>query len=245
MIHFAAQRRPACVALRDSNHGMRPHPSFPPPPGDPVPQILRNWLQALRPCFTAQRWEHALVLAPGERTVSARLRMTGRAEAGNFSSYHQTLDRARWNPGATGRRLLIMIVDRRAPDGPVVNGMHDATERRWGCKITARHPSRSHGRGTACDPRPNASQALALAFLVAEELDKTTPPRRAPKRSEPGMSHASATHDPRAGADGGGRPQADPSAARGGAIEALRAEFGDHGVARVGGGALVVPGSEA
>ena len=33
--------------------------------GDPVPQILRQWLQAWRPCFTAPSWEHVLVLVMG------------------------------------------------------------------------------------------------------------------------------------------------------------------------------------
>jgi hypothetical protein len=60
--------------------------------GDPVPQILRRWLQTLRPCFTAPSWEHVLVLvmgallAPGKRTVTSCLRMTGRAGAANFAT---------------------------------------------------------------------------------------------------------------------------------------------------------------
>ena len=33
---------------------------------------------------------------------------------------------------------------------------------------------------TACDPRLNASQALELAFLLAEELETVTPPHRQP-----------------------------------------------------------------
>ena len=64
--------------------------------------------------------------------------MTGRAEATNFSSYHQTLNRARWDTHAMARRLLIMIIDRLVPDGPVVIGMDDTIERRWVRKITAR-----------------------------------------------------------------------------------------------------------
>lgn len=55
----------------------------------PVPQILRQWLQVWCTCFTAPSWEHVLVLvmsallAPGKRTVSSCLRMTGRAESTN------------------------------------------------------------------------------------------------------------------------------------------------------------------
>tara|TARA_R110002049_G_scaffold106640_2_gene254107 strand:+ start:3520 stop:4902 length:1383 start_codon:yes stop_codon:yes gene_type:complete len=150
---------------------MQHHPTSPPSTGDPVPQILRDWLQALRPCFTAPSWEHMLVLimgavlAPGKRTVSACLRMTGRAEAKNFSSYHQLLNRARWEPRALSRRLLAMIIDRLVPEGPVVIGMDDTIERRWGRRITVRgiyrDPVRSsHGHFV------KASGLRWLSFMV-------------------------------------------------------------------------------
>jgi len=70
--------------------------------GDPVPDLLREWLAPFRAAFTAPSWEHVLVLvmgtllAPGKRTVTACLRMTGRAQALDFTSYHQILNRARW-----------------------------------------------------------------------------------------------------------------------------------------------------
>ena len=88
-------------------------------------------------CFTAPSWEYVLVLvmgavlAPGKRTVSACLRMTGRAGAKNFSSYRQLLNRARWNPHVMARHLPGMVVNRLVPDGPVVIGMDDTIERRW------------------------------------------------------------------------------------------------------------------
>lgn len=151
---------------------MEHHPiPLSPPSGDPIPQILRGWLQALRPCFTAPSWEHVLVLvmgavlAPGKRTVSACLRMTGRAQAGNFSSYHQLLNRARWDSHAVTRRLLDMIIDRLVPHGPVVIGVDDTIERRWGRKIAARgiyrDPVRSsHGHFV------KASGLRWLSFMV-------------------------------------------------------------------------------
>ena len=125
--------------------------------GDPVPNILRGWLAVLQPCFTALSWEHVLVivmgavLAPNKRTITACLRMTGRADASNFASYHQLLNRARWHSAAMTRRLLGVIIGRLVPDGPVVIGVDDTIERRWGRKITARgiyrDPVRSsHGR---------------------------------------------------------------------------------------------------
>ena len=143
--------------------------------GDPVPQILRDWLLPLRSCFTAPTWEHVLVLvmgavlAPGKRTVSACLRMTGRAEAGNFSSFHQVLNRARWDARAVARRVLGMIIDRLVPTGPVVIGMDDTIERRWGPRITARgiyrDPVRSsHGHFV------KASGLRWLSFMVLTPL---------------------------------------------------------------------------
>ncbi len=139
--------------------------------GDPVPQILRQWLQAWRPCFTAPSWEHVLVLvmgsllATGKRTVTSCLRVTGRAQAVNFASYHQILSRARWSSRAVARRLLGIIVERLVPNGPVVIGMDDTIERRWGRRINARgiyrDPVRSsHGHFV------KASGLRWLSFMV-------------------------------------------------------------------------------
>ena len=91
--------------------------------------------------------------------------MTGRAEAKNFSCYHQILNRARWDFHAMTRRLLVMIVDRLVPGGPVVIGMNDTIERRRGRKITARGINRdpvrsSHGHFV------NASGLRWLSFMV-------------------------------------------------------------------------------
>lgn len=122
-------------------------------------------------CFTAPSSEYVLVLvlgavlAPGKRTVSACLRITGRAGAKNFSSYHQLLNRARWNSHVMARHLLGMIVNRLVPDDPVVIGMDDTIERRWGRRITARgiyrDPVRSsHGHFV------KASGLRLLSFMV-------------------------------------------------------------------------------
>lgn len=139
--------------------------------GDAVPQILRQWLQAWRTCFTAPSWEHVLVLvmgallAPGKRTVTSCLRMTGRTEAANFATFHQILNRARWSSRAVARRLLCVVVERLVPDGPVVIGLDDTIERRWGRRISARgiyrDPVRSsHGHFV------KASGLRWLSFMV-------------------------------------------------------------------------------
>ena len=78
------------------------------------------------------------LLAPGKRTVTACLRMTGRAQNSGFSSYHQILNRARWRPHDLARCLLALLVARLIPEGPVIIGLDDTIERRWGAKIMAR-----------------------------------------------------------------------------------------------------------
>lgn len=147
--------------------------------GDAVPEFLRQRLQPWRSCFTAPSWEHVLVLvmgallATGKRTVSSCLRMTGRAEATNFASYHQILNRVRWSPRAAARRLLGMVVERLVARGPIVIGIDDTIERRWGHRISARgiyrDPVRSsHGHFV------KASGLRWLSFMVLAPVSWTS-----------------------------------------------------------------------
>jgi hypothetical protein len=123
---------------------MEHHPIRSPASGDAVPEVLRLWLRAFRPHVTGPTWQNLLVLvmgallAPGKRTVSACLRMTGRAEATNFTVYHQVLNRGRWKGRALARTLLDLVVAALVPAGPVIIGVDDTIERRWGPRIAAR-----------------------------------------------------------------------------------------------------------
>ncbi len=69
-----------------------PDPQLQTGAGDPVPDVLRIWLEPFRGAFAAPTWRLVLVtgalLAPGKRTVSACLRITGRATAVNYASCH-------------------------------------------------------------------------------------------------------------------------------------------------------------
>ena len=112
--------------------------------GDAAPKLLRLWLAPFRGAFSAPSWEHVVVLvmgallAPGKRTVTACLRMTDRAQDPGFASYHQILNRACWHSRALAQQLLMLLVGRLVPEGPVIIGLDDTIERRWGAKITAR-----------------------------------------------------------------------------------------------------------
>ncbi len=89
--------------------------------GDPVPPFLIDWREPFRGAFSSPTWRRGagLVmgagLAPGKSTVSACLRVTGRALCETFSSDPQVLNRARWDPRDLSRRLGRVLVARLLP----------------------------------------------------------------------------------------------------------------------------------
>ncbi len=110
----------------------------------PVPPILKHWLAPFAAVFTKPTWERVLVLvagtvlAPGRRTVSAALSVLGRRGEPDFARFHGVLNRNRWSGLALARTLLRWLVAVFVPNGPVVVGIDETIERRWGPKITAR-----------------------------------------------------------------------------------------------------------
>ena len=113
--------------------------------GDPAPEVLKDWLEPFSSAFTKPTWRQARILvmgallAPGKRTVTSCLRITGRAMDPAFSSYHQVLNRARWKPHALARCLTRMLVEQLLDkQEPVIIGVDDTIERRWGPCISRR-----------------------------------------------------------------------------------------------------------
>ena len=104
----------------------------------PVPEVLAAWMRPFRGYFTTAVWRHALVLvagallAPGRRTVTAALRVMGLEQAPGFAVHHRVLSHARWSSRAVGHQLLLLLVAAFVPTGPVVVGIDDTIERRWG-----------------------------------------------------------------------------------------------------------------
>ena len=91
------------------------------------------------------------ILAPGKRTVTAVLRIVGLSHEKNFQKYHRVLNRACWSSRAASRILLGLLLPSFAPSGPILVGLDDTIERRWGKRIQARgiyrdpvRSSRSH-----------------------------------------------------------------------------------------------------
>jgi DDE superfamily endonuclease len=140
--------------------------------------------------FVQQRtWRHAevlllgAILAPGQRTVTRLLRITGLTRERHFVNYHRVLNRAAWNPRDAARLLLGLLITVFVPTGTVVLGLDDTIERRRGKRIVAkgidRDPVRSsHGHFVKASglrwlclmllvPIPWAGRVWALPFLTA------------------------------------------------------------------------------
>jgi hypothetical protein len=138
--------------------------------------------------FTRPTWSRVPVLIEGtllavhRRTVSAALRAVGQDGSPGFARYHRVLNRARWSARAAARVLLGLLVTTFVPSGPVVIGVDDTLERRWGKRIAARgiyrDPVRSsHGHFVKASglrwvslsllaPIPWAGRVWSLPFLT-------------------------------------------------------------------------------
>lgn len=103
-----------------------------------------NLIQLFAPHFSKLVWEHArvlligAVLVPGQRTVTAVLRIMGLSEEKHFQTYHRVLNRAIWSSWALSRALLQQLVAIWVPSGPIICGLDDTIERRRGVKIKAK-----------------------------------------------------------------------------------------------------------
>ena len=142
------------------------------------------------PVFRQQRtWRHAKVLligailAPGKRTVTSLLRITGLSRERRFTTYHRVLNRAVWDLRAAARLLLGLLITAFVPSGPVVLGIDDTIERRRGKRIAAKGICRDPTRSSKSHfvkasglrwlslmllaPIPWAGRVWALPFLTA------------------------------------------------------------------------------
>src|SRR6266699_2613660 len=153
-----------------------------------LPKRIIPVLRHFEPVFSERVWEWAKVLligailAPGERTVAAILRVMGCSDDKQFQNYHRVLNRATWSSRELSRRLLGLLVRLFVPgNAPVILGIDETIERRRGRQIAAlgvyRDPVRSskelfvktHGLRwislMLLTPIPWACRVWALPFL--------------------------------------------------------------------------------
>jgi hypothetical protein len=143
-----------------------------------VPEVLAGRMRPFRCHFTAAVWRHVLVLvcgtllAPGRRTVAAALRVMGLGGATGFAVYHRVLSHGHWCSRALAHRLLLLVAA-FVPDGPVVVGLDDTIERRWGARIAARGIYRDPVRSSRGHFTQGQRPALALRHAAgARALDR-------------------------------------------------------------------------
>ena len=78
------------------------------------------------------------IVTVGPRTVTAVLRVMGLSQEKQFQKYHRVLNRVKWSTLAGSRRLLRLLIDAFAPEGPLLMALDDTIERRRGAKIAAK-----------------------------------------------------------------------------------------------------------
>ena len=88
-----------------------------------LPKDYYTLLAAFAPVFSDRVWQHVLmlltgaILARGERTVAAVLRVMGLSDERHFQNYHRVLNRAVWPSREIGRRLLLLLIKCLLPVG--------------------------------------------------------------------------------------------------------------------------------
>lgn len=138
--------------------------------------------------FTPAVWQHVqilvtgAILARGQRTVAAVLRVMGLSDERHFVNYHRVLNRAIWSSLAISQTLLQLLVQVFVPRGTLVIGGDDTIERRRGGHIRAKGIYRDPVRSTHSHfvkasglrwlslmllvPIPFAQRVWALPFLT-------------------------------------------------------------------------------
>ena len=110
-----------------------------------LPDAIVAVLVPFATLFSSPTWRKAqgllvgAILTPGQRTVTAALRVMGRSDQRDYARYHEVLNRAVWSPRAAARILLALLLQHLdRSDGPLIFGIDETLERRRGPKIKAR-----------------------------------------------------------------------------------------------------------
>jgi hypothetical protein len=119
-----------------------------------LPIMMIRLLAPFAPLFSKRVWQNAqlllvgAILAPGRRTVSSALRAMGLDQYKRFHRYHRVLSRASWSSREAGRILLGLLIEAFVGEGPLILGIDETLERRWGKKISAKGVYRDPVRST-------------------------------------------------------------------------------------------------
>lgn len=112
-------------------------------PVDLPPEMVAI-LAAFAPLFSHPVWAKAqtlavgAILATGQRTVCAVLRIMGLGQERHFTNYHRVLNRDAWSCLAAGQILLGLIMALIPRHWPIALAVDDTIERRHGRRIKAK-----------------------------------------------------------------------------------------------------------
>jgi hypothetical protein len=88
-----------------------------------LPSRFAAVILSFAPLLIQRSWQHAQVLligsilAPGKRTVTSLLQISGLAQERRFVNDHRVLNRTVWSPRAASCLLLAQLIAAFAPDG--------------------------------------------------------------------------------------------------------------------------------
>ncbi len=109
------------------------------------------------------------ILTPGRRTLSSALRAMGLDQHKRFHRYHRVLSHASWSSVKASRVLLGLLVEMFVPEGdPLVVGIDETLERRWGKKIAAKGVYRDPVRSTHEDFVKSSGLRSVCVMLLVE-----------------------------------------------------------------------------
>ncbi len=146
-----------------------------------LPTMMVQILAPFAPLFSRRVWQNAQVLlmgailAPGRRTVSSALRAMGLDQHKQFHRYHRVLSRASWSSREASRVLLGLLVEAFVPEGPLVLGVDETLERRWGKKIAAKGVYRDPVRSTPEHFVKSSGLRWVCVMLLVEEIPWASP----------------------------------------------------------------------
>ncbi|MGV3774961.1 MAG: transposase [Verrucomicrobiales bacterium] len=129
-------------------------------------------IQSFAPLFSVPSWSHAQILllgsilAPGKRTVTSVLKVLGLGSCFNYQRYHRVLNRNKWSSYQSAKILLNLLIKAFVPSGPLVFGLDETIERRWGKKIKQRGIYRDAARSS----KSVTNQTSGLRWLSVQLL---------------------------------------------------------------------------
>jgi hypothetical protein len=140
-----------------------------------LPPKMVQVLAPFAPLFSKRVWQHArlllmgAILAPGRRTVSSALRAMGLDHEKRFHRYHRVLSRALWSSLQASRILLGLLLEAFVVgNGPLILGVDETLERRWGKKISAKGVYRDPVRSTHEDFVKSSGLRWVCVMLLVE-----------------------------------------------------------------------------